>query len=492
MKKLKTTEQENMSDKHYLESSDEESDNIQAVDWNPASWRERFAISEMAISAQQPIWPDQQVLGEVEANLASLPPLVFTGEIRQLRNELAEVCGGRAFVLQAGDCAESFDYALSRPRADSVRDRLKVFLQMALVMTFSSEVPIVKIGRIAGQFAKPRSMATESRQGIELPSFRGHMVNDIEFNQQARTPNPHRLIEAYQHSVSTLNLIRAFTSGGYASLKQIHAQNQEFVATSPVGQRYEKLANDIDSALRTMSALGIDQDIPQFKEVDLYTSHEGLILNYEQALTRKDSLNGDWYNCSGHMIWVGARTNQLHGPHIEFMRGINNPIGCKIGPDSTPAAILELCETLNPKRLPGRLTLISRMGADNVEKVLPALLEAVSKAGHPVVWQCDPMHGNTYTASNGKKTRHFETIMKEITGYFKAHEAIGTWPGGIHLEITGDDVTECIDGIELNEVDLEQSYETLCDPRLNSSQGLKLAFEISELLKSARDFKPST
>jgi len=404
---------------------------------------------------------------------------VFAGEARNLTADLSEVCHGRAFVLQAGDCAESFDGVT----ADSIRDKLKVILQMAVVLAFSAGVPTVKIGRIAGQFAKPRSAATEVVDGIELPSFRGHMVNDIAFSQGSRNADPERLVRAYQQSASTLNLLRAFTKGGYADLRQVHIWNQEFIAASPEGKRYQSVAEGIEAALRFMSACGIPLDAPALHQVDFYTSHEALVLDYEQALTRQDSITGQWYDCSAHMLWIGERTRQLDGAHVEFMRGIKNPLGCKLGPSTTPTEVLELCNTLNPDRISGRLTLISRMGADKIAEHLPPLLTAVRDAGHPVVWECDPMHGNTYTTAAGRKTRHFEDVMTEIDHYFTAHQNAGTWPGGIHVEITGDDVTECVGGAEaIRDEDLERRYETMCDPRLNGTQSLELAFRIAERL----------
>ncbi len=440
--------------------------------WHPSSWRDRPAT-------QQPMWPDQASLEQVRKTLANLPPLVFAGEARQLQSQLAEACAGRAFVLQAGDCAESFDGVT----ADSIRDKLKVILQMAVVMAFSAGVPTVKIGRIAGQFAKPRSSSTEVVDDIELPSFRGHMVNDISFSEGSRTADAERLVRAYHQSASTLNLLRAFTKGGYADLRQVHVWNQEFIAASPEGQRYEKVAEGIDSALRFMAACGIAIDAPELHQVDFYTSHEALVLDYEEALTRQDSITGQWYDCSAHMLWIGERTRQLDGAHVEFMRGIKNPLGCKLGPSASPDEVIELCEILNPDRVPGRLTLISRMGAERVSKALLPLLGAVSDAGHPVLWECDPMHGNTYTTAGGRKTRNFEDVVTEIDGYFRAHAEAGTWPGGIHLEITGDDVTECVGGAEaISDDDLELRYETMCDPRLNGAQSLELAFRLAEQL----------
>jgi 3-deoxy-7-phosphoheptulonate synthase len=355
---------------------------------------------------------------------------------------------------------------------------------MAVVLTYSSGVPTVKVGRIAGQFAKPRSSNTETVEGIELPSFRGHIVNDAAFNAEAREPDPNRLIDAYNQSASTLNLLRAFTKGGFADLNRVHQWNQQFVAESRQGRRYERLADEIDRALRFMRATGLDPDqVPSLHEVDFYTSHEALILGYEEALTRKDSLTGDYYDCSAHSVWIGERTRGLDDAHVEFMRGISNPIGCKVGPTMGSDEIVDLCEKLNPERVPGRLTLISRMGAETVEEKLRPLLRSVTDAGHPVVWACDPMHGNTFTSVSGRKTRHFESILDEIRGFFAAHQAEGTHPGGVHVELTGDDVTECLGGAEeLLDDDLGLRYETMCDPRLNGRQGLELAFRVAELL----------
>jgi 3-deoxy-7-phosphoheptulonate synthase len=442
--------------------------------WAPSTWRDRPA-------AQQPAWPDEAALDAVLKQLATLPPLVFAGEARQLTGALAQVADGRAFLLQAGDCAESFDDF----SADGIRDRLKVILQMAIVLSYSSGVPTVKVGRIAGQFAKPRSADTELVGDLELPSFRGHLVNDIAPTAGARVPNPERLLQAYHQSASTLNLLRAFVKGGFADLSRVHQWNQEFVASSREGQRYERLAEEIDRALRFMRACGIDSATqPNLHEVDFFTSHEALVLGYEEALTREDSLTGQWYDCSAHMLWVGERTRQLDGAHLEFLRGVGNPLGCKLGPTATPDEVLAICETLNPERVPGRLTLISRMGADAVEDGLRPLLAAVRDAEHPVVWACDPMHGNTFTSVGGRKTRHLDAVLAEIAGFFAAHRAEGTWPGGVHVELTGDDVTECLGGAEeILDADLDDRYETVCDPRLNGRQSLDLAFRVAELLK---------
>ena len=442
--------------------------------WTPASWRELAA-------GQQPDWPDHEAFDQAVKLISTLPPLVFAGEARALTRSLAEVSAGEAFLLQAGDCAESFD-AFS---ADAIRDKLKVILQMAVVLTYSSGVPTVKVGRIAGQFAKPRSSSVEVVDEIELPSFRGDIVNSIGFTAAARTPDPDRLVAAYHQSASTLNLLRAFTKGGFADLRQVHGWNQEFVASSNEGRRYEQLAQEIDRALRFMKACGVDTGSqPDLHDTDFFTSHEALILGYEEALTRRDSLTGDWYDCSAHMLWVGERTREPDGAHVEFLSGVKNPVGAKVGPTATPDEVLALCERLNPDRVPGRLTLISRMGADRIEAHLPPLLAAVREAGHPVVWACDPMHGNTFTSAGGRKTRHLEDVLREIAGFFAAHRAEGTWAGGVHVELTGDDVTECLGGAEeILDTDLDARYETMCDPRLNARQSLDLAFRVSELLR---------
>ena len=394
---------------------------------------------------------------------------------------LASVAEGKAFLLQAGDCAESFDTV-----ADSIRDRLRVILQMAVVLTYFTGVPVVKVGRIAGQFAKPRSKDTETIDGVELPAFRGHIVNDVGFTAGERAADPRRLVTAYNRAAATLNLLRAFTKGGFASLSRVHQWNREFVASSPAGQRYEALADEIDRAVQFMSACGINSEtLTDLRQVDFYTSHEALLLDYEEALTRRDSLTGDWYDCSAHMLWIGERTRQLDGAHVEFLRGVRNPLGCKIGPTATPDEVIALCEALNPERQPGRLTLIIRMGATKVVDLLPLLLKAVSDAGHSVVWVCDPMHGNTFTANDGRKTRHFEDVLAEVSGFFAAHRYTGTHPGGVHLELTGDDVTECLGGgSDLVTADLADRYETMCDPRLNGSQSIDLAFRLAELLRN--------
>ncbi len=408
-----------------------------------------------------------------------MPPLVFAGEARDLQSYLGRVANGEAFLLQAGDCAESFDGF----NAVAIREKLRVILQMAVVLTYSSGVPAIKVGRIAGQFAKPRSRPTETVDGTELPSFLGHMVNDLPFSESGRTPAPDRLLRAYNQSASTLNLLRAFTKGGFADLHRVQAWNQEFVASSNEGQRYNNLAAEIDRALRFMEATGISSNHPEIHEAEFFTSHEALILQYEEALTRLDSLTNEYYDCSAHMVWIGERTRQLDGAHVEFFRGIKNPIGCKIGPTVEPGEILALCEKLNPEQIPGRLTFITRMGAETLGTNLPPLLQAVKDADHPVVWACDPMHGNTFTSESGHKTRHFNDVMAEVGAFFAAHKQVGTWPGGIHVELTGEDVTECLGGgEEVHPEDLGRRYETMCDPRLNGRQALDLAFQVAELM----------
>ena len=442
--------------------------------WTPAAWREAEAL-------QQPEWPEPERADHVRAQLAGMPPLVFAGEARALRASLAEVAAGRAFLLQAGDCVESFnDFS-----AITIREKLRILLQMAAVMTWGATLPVVKVGRIAGQFVKPRSSPTESVGGAKLPSFRGHMVNGDEPTDAARTPDPERMLQGYFQSAATLNLLRAFTKGGFADLTRVHYWNQEFVATSLEGQRYERIASEIERALRFMEAIGIDlSSAGPLHEVDVWTSHEGLLLDYEEALTRRDSTTGDWYDCSAHLLWIGERTRRPDGAHVRFFAGVHNPLGVKLGPATTPEDVLELCERLNPNRLPGRLTLIARLGAADVRELLPPLLRAVRDAAHPVVWACDPMHANVFVTASGHKTRHFDDVMSELEGFFAAHREEGTWPGGVHLEFTGDDVTECLGGgEEVVEDQLDSRYETLCDPRLNARQSLDLAFRLAELLR---------
>jgi len=452
-----------------------EPERAKGQDWAKDDWRERPAD-------QQPEWPDEAALERACKELASYPPLVFAGEARALQARLAEVAAGRAFLLQAGDCAESF----AEFSADAIRDKLKVILQMAVVLTYGSGVPVVKVGRIAGQFAKPRSAPTERVGSTELSAFRGHMVNDDAPVAAARVPDPNRLLQAYHHSAATLNLLRAFTKGGFADLSQVHSWNQQFVASSSEGQRYEAMASEIDRALRFMQACGIDLAAEAtLHQVDFYTSHEALILGYEEALTRLDSLTGKYYDCSAHLLWVGERTRRIDGAHVRFLSGIHNPIAAKVGPTMTTDEIVELCDALNPEKIPGRLTLISRMGANRIEATLPPLLEAVRRSGHPVAWVCDPMHGNTFVADSGHKTRRFEDVLAEIRGFFAAHEAVGTWPGGVHVELTGDAVTECLGGEDaVLEDQLELRYTSACDPRLNARQSIDLAFRVADLLRN--------
>ena len=444
--------------------------------WNPASWRAFPA-------QQQPTWPDEAELDRALKQIGSYPPLIFAGEARTLQNTLAQVAAGNAFLLQAGDCAESFEEF----SADNIREKLRVILQMAVVLTYSLGVPVAKVGRIAGQFAKPRSSPFERVGDVDLPSFRGHIVNSESTSEAARIPNPDRLVQAYHQASSTLNLLRAFTKGGFADLARVHAWTQEFVASSPEGRRYEALANEIERAVKFMRACGVDIEATHnLHEVEVFTSHEALLLGFEEALTRQDSLTGAWYDCSAHMLWLGERTRQLDGAHVEFLRGVGNPIGCKIGPTVEAGYVLELCERLNPGRVPGRLTLISRMGADAVEATLRPLLAAVRDAGHPVVWACDPMHGNTTTSLSGHKTRDFDAICAEIDGFVRAHHAEGTWPGGIHVELTGDNVTECTGGADkISDAQLDDRYQTVCDPRLNGRQSLDLAFHIAEMFRAS-------
>ena len=438
-------------------------------------WRELPA-------AQQPEWPDVHAYESALDAVRAMPPLVFAGEARQLTTLLAEVCEGRAFLLQAGDCAESFvDFSANR-----IRDSLKVILQMTVVLTYGSGVPVVKVGRMAGQFAKPRSSPIEKVGEIELPSFRGHIVHDDAFDAAGRVPNPERLLTAYHQSAATLNLVRALTKGGFAGLSQIHAWNQEFVASSAQGQRYEQVAGEIERALRFMAACGIDlaKEIG-LQQVDFFISHEALLLGYEEALTREDSLTGDAYDCSAHQLWVGDRTRQLDGAHLAFLSEVRNPVAAKLGPTASPADVVGICERLNPERIPGRLSFITRLGARLVHEALPPLVSAAADAGHPVVWVCDPMHGNTFESPSGRKTRHFDDVVTEIGGFFDVHRSLGTVPGGIHIELTGDDVTECLGGAEEVLPDhLETRYTTTCDPRLNARQSLDLAYRVAELLRA--------
>jgi 3-deoxy-7-phosphoheptulonate synthase len=448
--------------------------------WTPDSWRDRPI-------QQVPEYPDAAALTEVERELTGYPPLVFAGEARKLKKQLGEVAEGRAFLLQGGDCAESFaDF-----NANTIRDTFKVLLQMAVVLTFGAACPVVKVGRMAGQFAKPRSSGTETQGDVELPSYRGDIINAIEFDPEARNPDPQRLMRAYNQSAATLNLLRAFAQGGLADLHEVHRWNLQFVAGSPQSERYEELAARIDEALAFMGACGINSGrVPQMHETDFYTSHEALLLNYEQALTRVDSLTNEWYDCSAHFIWIGDRTRNPDEAHVEFLRGVRNPIGIKCGPKLDPDDLLKLLDTLNPQNEAGRITLISRMGADKVAEKLPPLIRAVERAGHKVVWSCDPMHGNTVKAGTGFKTRSFDRILQEVRGFFAVHRAEGSYAGGVHFEMTGQDVTECIGGAQaISEERLGDRYHTFCDPRLNANQALELAFLTAQELKAERESK---
>ena len=445
--------------------------------WTPASWRDRPI-------RQVPEYPDAAKLATMEARLSRFPPLVFAGEARRLQASLALAAGGQAFVLQGGDCAESFgDFT-----ANVIRDTFRVLLQMAVVLTFGGAMPVVKIGRMAGQFAKPRSSETETIGGVSLPSYRGDIVNGPDFSAEARIPDPARMEVAYFQSAGTLNLLRAFASGGYADLHEVHRWNLEFVERSPLVERYRDLAARIDETLSFMGACGLTSiSAPQIRETDFYTSHEALLLPYEQALTRVDSTSGEHYACSAHFLWIGDRTRQLDGAHVEFLRGVQNPIGMKVGPGMDQEDLLRLIERLDPQNEPGRLTLIARMGADKVAEKLPPLLRAVQRAGRRVLWLCDPMHGNTVSTASKIKTRRFDAILGELLAFFDIHAAEGTVPGGAHVEMTGQDVTECVGGARgLSEADLGNRYETFCDPRVNAEQALELAFRIAEALKARR------
>jgi 3-deoxy-7-phosphoheptulonate synthase len=428
-------------------------------------------------AAQQPSWPDRDALDRTVERLRRVPPLVFAGECDDLKGKLAQVARGEAFLLQGGDCAETLEGAT----ADNVRAKLRVLLQMAVVLTYAASVPVVKVGRLAGQYAKPRSSDTETREGVTLPAYRGDAVNGFDFTPESRVPDPQRLLDVYHSSATTLNLARAFVTGGYADLRQVHTWNTDFVRSSPVGRRYEKLAGEIDRALTFMKAIGADPD--EFHSVDFHSSHEALILEYEHALTRIDSRTELPYDVSAHFLWIGERTRQLDGAHVELMSRIRNPIGVKLGPTTTADDAIALAHRLSPDNEPGRLTFITRMGAGRVRDALPELVEKVTAAGVQVAWVCDPMHGNTFEASSGYKTRRFEDVMDEVQGFFDVHRSLGTWPGGLHVELTGDNVTECVGGGEsLLETELSHRYESVCDPRLNRVQSLELAFLVAEML----------
>jgi 3-deoxy-7-phosphoheptulonate synthase len=443
--------------------------------WSPESWRAKPI-------QQQPEYPDAAHLSRVEQSLAGYPPLVFAGEARELRRQFAEVTQGRAFLLQGGDCAESF----AEFSAAKIRDTFKVLLQMAIVMTFAAGCPVVKVGRMAGQFAKPRSSGNETLDGVTLPAYRGDIVNGIGFDAASRVPDPERLLQAYHQATASLNLLRAFAQGGFADLHQVHQWNLDFIANSALAEKYHQLAGRIDETLAFMRAVGMDS-APQLRETSFFTAHEALLLNYEQAFVRRDSLTDRWYDCSAHMLWIGDRTRQLDGAHIEFMRGIENPIGVKVGPSMDPDELIRLIDTLNPDNDPGRLNLIVRMGADKVEAHFPRLLRKVKEEGRQVLWSSDPMHGNTIKASSGYKTRDFAQILSEVRQFFAVHQTEGTYAGGIHIEMTGQNVTECIGGSRpITEDGLSDRYHTHCDPRMNADQSLELAFMIAETLKQVR------
>ncbi|MBD3841718.1 MAG: 3-deoxy-7-phosphoheptulonate synthase class II [Campylobacterales bacterium] len=446
--------------------------------WTPKSWRD-FPIK------QQPTYEDQKKLKKVEKELASYPPLIFAEEARRLKSQLADVANGKAFLLQGGDCAESF----TAFNAQNIKSLFQVMMQMAVVMTFSGGKPVVKVGRVAGQFAKPRSSDTEMIDGVEYPSYRGDIINDIAADQKARTPNPKKLLKAYNQSAATLNLLRAFARGGMADLHKVHKWNLDFMKSNPLGAKYEELASKISETLKFMESCGITSaNTPQLSETVLYTSHEALLLNYEEALTRQDSLTGDWYDCSAHMLWIGDRTRDLNEAHVEFFKGIKNPIGCKVGPSMKEDELLQLIDTLNPNNEAGRLNLIVRMGANKVSEIYPKLLAKVEAEGKKVVWSCDPMHGNVEKTSNGYKTRDFANILSEVKQFFQIHKTQGSVAGGIHLEMTGQNVTECTGSAScaITVEGLSSRYHTQCDPRLNADQALELAFLIADTLKEAK------
>ena len=450
------------------------------MSWKPTSWRDHPIL-------QVPDYPDQGAVSAVEQRLAQKPPLVFAGEVQNLRSQLGAVANGEAFLLQGGDCAESF----AEFSANNIRDSFKVFLQMAVVLTFGASMPVVKVGRMAGQFAKPRSSGIEEVGGIELPSYRGDMVNGIEFNKESRIPDPARLLQVYEQSASTLNLLRAFSGGGMADLHQVHKWTTDYITDTKQAERFEALAARIDDCLAFMKACGLNsQTTSAMAETDFFTSHEALLLNYEESLTRQDTITDEkgYFTTSAHMVWIGDRTRQLDGAHVEYMSGINNPIGLKCGPSMDTDDLRRLIDKLNPENIPGRLTLIARMGADIVNEKLPPLVKAVKEAGANVVWCSDPMHGNTVKASTGYKTRRVDDVMREVTGFFEVHDGLGTYPGGVHFEMTGQNVTECLGGaVEVTEARLGDRYHTHCDPRLNAAQSLELSFLIADLMKKRRD-----
>ena len=453
------------------------------ADWSPTTWRSKPIV-------QVPAYADQSLLQAVEDDLTTWPPLVIADEVRRLRKQLGRVADRKAFLLQGGDCAESF----AEHSANQIRDFFKIFLSMSVAMTHSAGLPVVKVGRIAGQFAKPRSSDIEKRDGIELPSYRGDIINGIDFTPEARIPDPNRMRMVYRQSAATLNLLRGFAYGGYANLERVHGWMVDFLSDSPVAERFQAVADRITEALEFMSACGLTAEtVPQLQTVDFYTSHEALLLPYEEALTREDSVKGGWYDTSAHMLWIGDRTRQLDHAHVEYMRGIQNPIGLKCGPSLDGDGLLRLIDALDPNNEAGRLTLIARFGSDKIGKHLPGLIQAVEREGRKVVWSCDPMHGNGITSATGHKTRPFDRILSEVQSFFEIHRAEGSWAGGVHLEMTGKNVTECLGGaVAIQEADLGQQYDTACDPRLNAAQSLELAFLVSEELKKDRAQRPAS
>jgi 3-deoxy-7-phosphoheptulonate synthase len=451
--------------------------------WSIDSWKSK-------VTAQQPNYPEPSAVQAVQQRIRSFPPLVFAGEARNLKAELARVAEGRAFLLQGGDCAESF----AEFHPNTIRDTFRVMLQMAVVLTYGATCPVVKVGRIAGQFAKPRSSDNETKDGVTLPSYRGDMINGMAFDANVRVPDPERMIQAYNQSAATLNLLRAFAQGGYADLHKVHQWNLDFVAGSPAAERYADLAGRLDETLSFMAACGLTSETtPQIREMSYYTSHEALLLPYEQAMTRVDSITGNWFDTSAHFLWIGDRTRQLDSAHVEFLRGVGNPLGAKIGPSCSPDELLRLIDALNPDNEAGRLTLIIRMGANDISQLLPRLIQAVQREGKVVIWSSDPMHANTVKSATGYKTRHFDSIRTEVRHFFDIHRAEGTHAGGVHFEMTGQDVTECVGGAEqITEDNLQDRYHTHCDPRLNASQALELSFLLAERLKEERLYRANS
>jgi len=448
--------------------------------WSPTSWKSKTV-------AQPPTYENEKEFDDAVDKLERCSPLVFAGEVRTMHEQLARACSGQGFLLMGGDCAESF----TEFNVDHIRDSFRVLLQMALVMTFGSAMPIIKVGRMAGQFAKPRSEPDEVRDGVTLPSYRGDIINGEEFTPESRRHNPDNMVDAYHQSAQTLNILRAFSTGGYADMSRLHAWNLDFVEKTEEGSRYRTFATKVDESLRFMKAIGVDTASPAFTKTEFFTAHECLLLPYEQALTRLDSTSGRWYDCSAHMLWVGERTRQLDGAHLEFVRGVNNPLGVKISDKCAPEELLEIIDTMNPTNIPGRLTIIVRMGAEKLRKNLPGLIRAVQREGKSVLWISDPVHGNTRKTKNGFKTRDFDRIRDELRAFFDVHDEMGSHPGGVHLEMTGEDVTECVGGMsDVTEATLPDRYNTYCDPRMNGAQALELAFLIAERMRKRSGLPP--